>query len=203
MEDSAPPHSSTPCSSSTPLLVEVVPGLWVCAEAALPAALADPLLGVTHLVSIGYPPPDDPLGLGGAGGEQGEGEGNARVRVLRIELEDDADGDLLTQIPSATAFISEGLRLRDSNIAAAAAAAAANDGGDGARDADTSTISAGDGGGAHRPTAGGSGRSVLVHCHAGVSRSVAVVVAHVMRTTGVVRRWKAPKATFGKCPSVS
>ena len=32
---------------------EVEPGLWVCSEAAVPAALADRNLGITHLISIG------------------------------------------------------------------------------------------------------------------------------------------------------
>ena len=39
---------------------EVEPGLWVCSEAAVASALADPSLGITHLISIGYPPPGHP-----------------------------------------------------------------------------------------------------------------------------------------------
>ena len=81
-------------------LAEVEPGLWVCSEAALPAALADARVCATHLVSVGYPPPEDPS------------PDRALEGILRVELEDDEDGDLLTQIPDATAFIADGLRLR-------------------------------------------------------------------------------------------
>jgi dual specificity phosphatase 12 len=172
----------------TPALSEVAPGLWICAEAALPAALADSSLGITHLVSIGYPPPENPTGVpvpGGGGGDggdeggegEGEGGGVSGVKVLRIELEDDDDGDLLTQIPTATAFISDGLRLRETNRAMAAAAVKDDATADAA---DTPPTGGGGGGGG-----GGGMGGVLVHCQAGVSRSAAVVVAHVMRTRGV------------------
>lgn len=148
---------------------EVEPGLWVCSEAAVASALADPSLGITHLISIGYPPPGHPAGdddeddAGPAGGSNG-------VKTLSVELEDDEDGDLLTQIPACVAFIRDALRLRDANRAAAAAAV--NDD-DAETAASSSAASTRRGGGA------------LVHCHAGVSRSCAVIAAHVMKTRGV------------------
>ena len=134
-----------------PAPAEVEPGLWTCAEAAVPAALADASLGITHLVSIGYPPPDDPTG------------GVRAVETLRLELEDDEDGDLLTQIPDTVAFIRAGLsaRLRGSPPGETSGA--------GSADAPGGTSLGG----------------VLVHCHAGQSRSVAVAMAHVMRSRGL------------------
>jgi hypothetical protein len=53
---------------------EVEPGLWVCSEAAVPAALADRNLGITHLISIGYPPPENPAGAA-RGGDDEDGGG--------------------------------------------------------------------------------------------------------------------------------
>ena len=136
-----------------PAPAEVEPGLWTCAEAAVPAALADASLGITHLVSIGYPPPDDPTG------------GVRAVETLRLELEDDEDGDLLTQIPDTVAFIRAGLsaRLR------------------GSPPGETSGAGSADAPGGTKKSLGG----VLVHCHAGQSRSVAVAMAHVMRSRGL------------------
>lgn len=112
-------------SVEVPAPNEVEPGLWTCAEAALPGAVAG--LGITHLISIGYPPPDDPTG------------GVPNMETLSLTLEDEDDGDLLTQIPNALAFISNGLKQGN----------------------------------------------VLVHCHAGQSRSVAVATAHLMRSQSV------------------
>ena len=143
MADESPPEVPAPA--------EVEPGLWTCAEAAVPAALADASLGITHLVSIGYPPPDDPTG------------GVRAVETLRLELEDEEDGDLLTQIPDTVAFIRAGLsaRLRGSPPGETSGA--------GSADAPGGTSLGG----------------VLVHCHAGQSRSVAVAMAHVMRSRGL------------------
>ena len=92
MRDESPPEVLSPA--------EIEPGLWTCAEAAVPMALADTSLGITHLISIGCPPPDDPTG------------GVRTVETLRMELEDEDDGDLLTQIPDAVAFIHVGLSAR-------------------------------------------------------------------------------------------
>ena len=92
MGDESPPEVPAPA--------EVEPGLWTCAEVAVPAALADASLGITHLVSIGCPPPDDPTG------------GVRTVETLRLDLEDEDDGDLLTQIPDTVAFIRGGLSAR-------------------------------------------------------------------------------------------
>jgi len=151
---------------------EVEPGLWVCSEAAVASALADPSLGITHLISIGYPPPGHPAGDDDDDDDDGSAGGsNARgVKTLSVELEDDEDGDLLTQIPACVAFIQDALRLRDANRAAAVAAV--NDD-DAEAAASSSAASTRRGGGA------------LVHCHAGVSRSCAVIAAHVMKTRGV------------------
>ena len=150
---------------------EVEPGLWVCSEAAVASALADPSLGITHLISIGYPPPGHPEGDDDDDDDGSAGGSNARgVKTLSVELEDDEDGDLLTQIPACVAFIQDALRLRDANRAAAAAAV--NDD-DAEAAASSSAASTRRGGGA------------LVHCHAGVSRSCAVIAAHVMKTRGV------------------
>ena len=88
---------STETSSEVPVPCLVTPGLWTCGESAVPSALLN--LGITHLVSIGYPPPEDPCcGVKG-------------VEVLCLELEDEDDGDLLTQIPTAVAFIQNGLAV--------------------------------------------------------------------------------------------
>ena len=156
---------------------EVEPGLWVCSEAAVASALADPSLGITHLISIGYPPPGHPAGDddddGSVGGSNARG-----VKTLSVELEDDEDGDLLTQIPVCVAFIQDALRLRDANRAAAAAAV--NDDDDAEPAASSSAASQAARGGDSRIPGG-----ALVHCHAGVSRSCAVVAAHVMKTRGV------------------
>ena len=143
---------------------EVEPGLWVCSEAAVPAALADRNLGITHLISIGYPPPENPAGAARVGDDEDGG-----VKTLRVTLEDDEDGDLLTQIPHCVAFIQDALRLRDANRAMAAAEVNDAEG--------CSTPSSSDTGVAF----GGA----LVHCHAGVSRSCAVIAAHVMKTRGM------------------
>jgi len=78
------------------------------------------------------------------------------VETLRMELEDDDDGDLLTQIPDVVAFIRDGLRKRDEK-------------------AETSS---------HTETDSRRG-GVLIHCQAGQSRSVAVAMAHVMRSRGL------------------
>ena len=182
-------------SDPAPILAEVAPGLWVCGEAALPTALA---YGITHLVSLGYPPPQDPTGAGDDGDDD-EGEGGVELEVLRVELEDDDDGDLLTQIPDVTAFITDGLRLREATRALAAAAVNAD--ATSTDDGSASTTGGGGGGGGGGGNEGGSDGEggggegggggvgggggfggVVVHCHAGVSRSVAVVVAHIMRT---------------------
>ena len=114
-----------------PDVTEVEPRLFIGAEDAVEAAVADAALGVTHLVSFGYPPPSFPWD-----DDDADADADAVVRTLKVELEDDDDGDLLSQLPDVLAFISDGLR----------------------------------GGGA-----------VLVHCHAGVSRSAAALVAHLMR----------------------
>lgn len=143
MGDESPPEVAAPA--------EVEPGLWTCAEAAVPAALADASLGITHLVSIGCPPPDDPTG------------GVRIVETLRLELEDEDDGDLLTQIPDTVAFIRVGLSARQRGSPPGETS------GDGAADAPGKKIVGG----------------VLVHCHAGQSRSVAVAMAHVMRARGL------------------
>ena len=150
---------------------EVEPGLWVCSEAAVASALADPSLGITHLISIGYPPPGHPAGDDDDDDDAGPAGGSNGVKTLSVELEDDEDGDLLTQIPACVAFIRDALRLRDANRAAAAAAV--NDDDAEAAAASSSAASTRRGGGA------------LVHCHAGVSRSCAVIAAHVMKTRGV------------------
>ena len=156
---------------------EVEPGLWVCSEAAVASALADPSLGITHLISIGYPPPGHPAG--DDDDDESAGGSNARgVKTLSVELEDDEDGDLLTQIPVCVAFIQDALRLRDANRAAAAAAV--NDDDDAEPAASSSAASQAARGGDSRISGG-----ALVHCHAGVSRSCAVVAAHVMKTRGV------------------
>ena len=143
MGDESPPEVPAPA--------EVEPGLWTCAEVAVPAALADASLGITHLVSIGCPPPDDPTG------------GVRTVETLRLDLEDDDDGDLLTQIPDTVAFIRGGLS------ACQRGSPPGETSGDGAADA---------------PDAKSVG-GVLVHCHAGQSRSVAVAMAHIMRARGL------------------
>ena len=143
---------------------EVEPGLWVCSEAAVPAALADRSLGITHLISIGYPPPENPAGAARVGDDEDGG-----VKTLRVTLEDDEDGDLLTQIPHCVAFIQDALRLRDANRAMAAAEV---------NDAEGCSI----------PSSSDTGVAfggALVHCHAGVSRSCAVIAAHVMKTRGM------------------
>jgi hypothetical protein len=181
-------------SDPAPILAEVAPGLWVCGEAALPTALA---YGITHLVSLGYPPPQD---LTGAGDDDDEDESGVLREVLRVELEDDDDGDLLTQIPDVTAFITDGLRLREATRALAAAAVNADatstddgsasttgggggGGGGGGNEGGGDCNGGGGGGGGGGGVGGGGGfGGVVVHCHAGVSRSVAVVVAHIMRT---------------------
>ena len=65
---------------------EVEPGLWVCSEAAVPAALADRSLGITHLISIGYPPPENPAGAArgrGRRGRRGEDAARGRWRTTR------------------------------------------------------------------------------------------------------------------------
>ena len=143
MGDESPPEVPAPA--------EVEPGLWTCAEVAVPAALADASLGITHLVSIGCPPPDDPTG------------GVRTVETLRLDLEDEDDGDLLTQIPDTVAFIRGGLSARQRGSPPGETS------GDGAADA---------------PDAKSVG-GVLVHCHAGQSRSVAVAMAHIMRARGL------------------
>ena len=77
---------------------EVEPGLWVCSEAAVPAALADRSLGITHLISIGYPPPENPAGAA-RGGDDEDGGG---VKTLRVEedmpLEAESVSDSLNRV---------------------------------------------------------------------------------------------------------
>ena len=85
------------------------------------------------------------------------------VETLRLDLEDEDDGDLLTQIPDTVAFIRGGLSARQRGSPPGETS------GDGAADA---------------PDAKSVG-GVLVHCHAGQSRSVAVAMAHIMRARGL------------------
>ena len=144
----------------------------MCSEAAVASALADPSLGITHLISIGYPPP---------GASRGRRRRRRRRRIgRRFERArgEDAERGARGRRGRGPAHADPRLRRVHPGRPAAPRRQPRRGGGGGERRrcgaaASSSAASTRRGGGA------------LVHCHAGVSRSCAVIAAHVMKTRGV------------------
>lgn len=98
-----------------------------------------------------------------------------------IDVDDVDESDLLVELPKAVSFIHEGLQGA-SGATPGKAAAQDTLGGDAANSRNATT----DGGGSSTSTSGGGGGGgVFVHCAAGKSRSVSVVIAYLL--------WRYPR----------